>query len=175
MFFNITAAFQKVTDITPEILRKLGIKGLILDIDSTLAKHNNPKPAKGVTEWLDCMKRNNIRLIILSNNFYSRVKMFAERLGIDYISGAKKPFKRSYQLALMKMKLPKHALAAVGDQIFTDVLGANLFRIKMLYTVPISEPSGFVYRLRKTLETIFLHNKTVYRQIMAITYKSDKE
>lgn len=175
MFFNITAAFKRVTDITPEILRKLGIKGLILDIDRTLAKHNNPKPAKGVTEWLDCMKRNNIRLVILSNNFYSRVKMFADRLGIDYISGAKKPFRRSYQLAVMKMRLPKHALAAVGDQIFTDVLGANLFRIKMLYTVPIDEPSSLVYRLRKTLETLFLHNKTVYRQIMAITCKSDKE
>lgn len=175
MFFNITAAFQRVTDITPEILRKLGIKGLILDIDRTLAKHNNPKPAKGVTEWLDCMKRNNIKLVILSNNFYSRVKMFADRLGVDYITGAKKPFRKSYQLALMKMRLPKHALAAVGDQIFTDVLGANLFRIKMLYTVPIGETSGFVYRTRKILETVFLHTETGYRKVRAIIYKSDKE
>lgn len=178
MLFNITAAFQRVTDITPEMLRKMGIKGLILDIDNTLAGHNNPLPAKGVIEWLDCMRQNDIRLVILSNNFYSRVKMFAELLGLDYISGAKKPFRKSYQLAAMKMRLPKHALAAVGDQIFTDVLGANLFDIKVLYTMPIGTTSGFVYRLRKIIEILFLSEKVhckqcqiEYKPVKAITYK----
>lgn len=170
MIFDITAAFRRVTDITPEMLRKLGIKGLILDIDNTLAKHNNPRPAKGVTEWLECMRRNNIRLVILSNNFYSRVKMFAEHLGVDYIYGAKKPFRKSYQLAAMKMRLPKHALAAVGDQIFTDVLGANLFKIKMLYTMPIDNPSSLVYKLRKSLKEFFL-NERINNHVKAITIK----
>lgn len=178
MLFNITAAFRRVTDITPEMLEKMGIKGLILDIDNTLAEHNNPLPAKGVVEWLNCMKRNNIRLVILSNNFYFRVKMFAELLGIDYISDAKKPFRKSYYLAAMKMNLPKHALAAVGDQIFTDVLGANLFDIKMLYTMPIGNPSSAIFKIRKKIEAPFLPKKIYggrkgieYKRIKAITYK----
>ncbi|MCM1133547.1 MAG: YqeG family HAD IIIA-type phosphatase [Ruminococcus flavefaciens] len=178
MLFNITAAFRRVTDITPEMLKEMGIKGLILDIDNTLAGHNNPLPAKGVVEWLDCMKQNDIRLVILSNNFYFRVKMFAELLGLDYISDAKKPFKRSYQLAAMKMRLPRHAMAAVGDQIFTDVLGANLFDIKVLYTEPIGNPSSVIHRIRRRIEAPFLPEKIYckqqeieYRQVKTITYK----
>ena len=57
MLFKSTAAFRRVTDITPEILKKLNIRGLILDLDNTLTTHDNPRPADGVLEWIDLMKR----------------------------------------------------------------------------------------------------------------------
>lgn len=156
MLFSITAAFRRVTDISPEMLGKLGIKGLILDIDNTLAAHNDPKPADGVVKWLDSMRKHNIRLVIVSNNSFLRVKLFAEKLGIDYVRVGSKPFAKSYQTAAMKMGLPKHALAAVGDQVFTDVLGANLFKIKMLYTLPLGNKSNLILRIRKRIEAPFL-------------------
>lgn len=68
MLFKITAAFRKASDITPQKLKELGIKGLILDLDNTLTTHDNPVPSDGILEWLDCMKKNNIRLMIVSNN-----------------------------------------------------------------------------------------------------------
>lgn len=180
MLFSITAAFGKVTDISPEILGRLGVKGLILDIDNTLAGHNDPMPAEGVIEWIDAMKDNGIRLVIMSNNFYLRVKLFAELLGVDFISESKKPFRKGYRLAAMKMGLPRHALAAVGDQVFTDVLGANLFRIKMLYTLPIGNPRSIWYRIRKRLEAPFVPS-CIYtserrvisgKRVRAITYNA---
>ena len=65
MLLSSTLAFRKVSDISPEILKKLGIKGLILDVDNTLTTHDNPRPADGVLEWLDLMRNNNIKMMII--------------------------------------------------------------------------------------------------------------
>ena len=82
----------------------------------------------------------------------------------------------------MRLGLPKRALAAVGDQIFTDVLGANLFKIKMLYTLPISRKSNRLLRLIRAIEAPFIPKKiycsggqrTVeHRPMNAITYKEN--
>ncbi|MCQ2491348.1 MAG: YqeG family HAD IIIA-type phosphatase, partial [Ruminococcus sp.] len=159
MLFSITAAFNTVTDISPDILARFGIRGLILDIDNTLADHNDPKPAEGVVEWIEQMKENGIRMIIVSNNFYLRVKLFSEVVGIDYVQQSKKPFQKGYKLAAMRLGLPKRSLAAVGDQIFTDVLGASLFKIKMLYTLPIGRKSNRLLKLRRAIETPFIPKK----------------
>lgn len=137
MLFKITAAFRKASDITPQKLKELGIRGLILDLDNTLTTHDNPVPADGILEWLDCMKKNNIRLMIVSNNHPPRVKPFADMLGLDFVSEGRKPLTKGFREASQKMNLPKKQLAAVGDQIYTDVLGANLYGIKMLYVQPI--------------------------------------
>ena len=181
MLFSITAAFNTVTDISPDILAGLGIRGLILDIDNTLADHNDPQPADGVIEWIERMKENGIRMIIVSNNFYLRVKLFSELVGIDYVRESKKPFQKGYKLAAMKLGLPKRALAAVGDQIFTDVLGANIFKIKMLYTMPTGRNNRLM-RIRKAIEAPFIPKKIYYSDglrtvdhhlLNAITYKEN--
>lgn len=180
MLFGITAAFRSVTDISPDMLARMGIRGLILDIDNTLAAHNDPLPAKGVVEWLNSMRQSGVRMIIVSNNFYLRVKLFSELVGVDYVSESKKPFIKGYRLAAMKMGLPKHALAAVGDQVFTDVLAANFFKIKMLYTLPIGNMSSRMFRIRRRLEAPFIpkliysgdgSRAVEYRENRAITYK----
>ena len=182
MLFSITAAFNTVTDISPDMLATLGIRGLILDIDNTLADHNDPQPADGVIEWIERMKENGIRMIIVSNNFYLRVKLFSELVGIDYVRESKKPFQKGYKLAAMKLGLPKRALAAVGDQIFTDVLGANIFKIKMLYTMPIGRSDNRLLKLRKAIEAPFIPKKIYcsgglttmdHHLLDAITYKEN--
>lgn len=182
MLFGITAAFNTVTDISPDMLDRLGIRGLILDIDNTLADHNDPQPAEGVVEWIELMKRSGIRMILVSNNFYLRVKLFAELVGIDYIRESKKPFQKGYRLAAMRLGLPKRSLAAVGDQIFTDVLGANLFKIKMLYTLPIGSTNSRMLRIRKAIEAPFIpkkiycnggKNAVEHHLLNAITFKEN--
>ena len=156
MLFSITAAFKKVTAITPEFLKKNKIKGLILDLDNTLTTHDNPTPAKGVLDWIKCMKNNDIRLMIVSNNHPPRVYPFAKILGLDFVSDGKKPLTKGFSEAASKLKLSKDSLAAVGDQIFTDVLGANLFGIRMLYVEPIEHEKKFFFKLKRKLEIPFL-------------------
>lgn len=164
MLFRSTAAFRHTTDITPEFLRKNNIKGLILDLDNTLTTHDNPKPGEGVLEWLQLMKNSGIKLMIVSNNHAPRVKPFADMLGLTFVSEGKKPLTKGFSEAMKLMGLSKGELAAVGDQIFTDVLGANLFGIKMLYVVPIEHEKTAFFKLKRKLEIPFLPKKFIEKK-----------
>lgn len=159
MLFSFTEAFKRVTDITPGYLKKSEIKGLILDIDNTLTTHDNPKPADGVLDWIAEMKANNVSLMLVSNNHPPRVSPFAEMLGLDFVCEGAKPLSKGFKEAIARMKLNKKELAAVGDQIFTDVLGANLFGIRMLYVAPIEYEKTAFFKLKRTLEIPFLPKK----------------
>ncbi len=159
MRFGITAAFRRITEITPDILKKLGIRGLILDLDNTLTTHDNPVPGDGVLEWLDIMKKNNIMLMIVSNNHSPRVKPFADMLGLDFVSEGKKPLTKGFKEAAEKMGISKKYIAAVGDQMFTDVLGAGLFGVKMLYVDPIEHETTTFFKVKRKCEKPFLPRK----------------
>lgn len=159
MLFRITGAFGRVTDITPDVLAQLGIRGLILDLDNTLTTHDNPVPGEGVLEWLELMKNSGIRLMIVSNNHPPRVEPFAQMLGLEYVSEGRKPLTKGFREAMKRMGLPRKSLAAVGDQIYTDVLGANLFRIKMLYVKPIEHEKTTFFKVKRRLEKPFLPRK----------------
>ncbi len=159
MLFKSTAAFRKTTDITPEILKKLNIEGLILDLDNTLTTHDNPRPAEGVLDWIALMKKSRIKLMIVSNNHAPRVKPFADMLGLEFVSEGKKPLTNGFREAERRMCIPRERLAAVGDQIYTDVLGANLAGIKMLYVVPIEHEKTTFFKVKRKLEKPFLPKK----------------
>lgn len=159
MLFKATEYFTKITDITPDFLKQNHINGLILDVDNTLTTHDNPVPADGVMEWIEVMRKNKIRLIIVSNNHPPRVKPFAEMLGIDFVCEGKKPLSKGFKEALQKAGLSKKNTAVVGDQIFTDVLGANLFGVKMLYTAPIEYEKTTFFKVKRFLEKPFLPKK----------------
>ena len=156
-------AFRKTVDITPAFLKKHGIKGLILDVDNTLTTHDNPVPAEGIIQWLENMKKNGIKLIIVSNNHAERVRTFADPLGLDFVSDSGKPLKRGYIAAMKKMGLSPEETAAVGDQLFTDVWGANLAKVRMLYVEPMElEPKSKRFiRFKRVLEKPFLPKKFV--------------
>ena len=160
---NVDFAFRKTVDISPEFLKKHGIKGLILDVDNTLATHDHPVPAEGIKEWLESMRAADIKLIIVSNNDSARVKPFADPLGLDFVSDGGKPLKRGYAAAMKKMGLSPRETAAVGDQLFTDVWGAHNAGITMLYVEPIEpEPKSKRFiRFKRVLEKPFLPKKFV--------------
>ena len=160
---DVDFAFRKTVDITPAFLKKHGIKGLILDVDNTLTTHDNPVPADGITEWLENMKKNGIKLIIVSNNHAERVRKFADPLGLDFVSDSGKPLKRGYTAAMKKMGLSPEETAAVSDQLFTDVWGANLAKVRMLYVEPMElEPKSKRFiRFKRVLEKPFLPKKFV--------------
>lgn len=156
MLFRPTAALKSVLELTPEILEKMGVEALILDLDNTLTTHNNPHPAKGVPEWLDEMRRAGIKLLIVSNNHAPRVEPFAEALKLDFVPEGAKPLPKGYNIAVKKFGLPKEKVCAVGDQIFTDILGANLAGIKSVFVYPIEFERGFFFKIKRFFEKPFL-------------------
>jgi hypothetical protein len=154
--FKPTYVFNDVTEITPEFLRKKGIKGLLLDLDNTLTTHNNPVPPQSSLDWLDTMRAAGIRLMIVSNNKAERVTPFANALKLDFESRGAKPLTFGYTRAIKRMGLGKREVAAVGDQIFTDVLGSNLKGIRSIFVFPIQPETSLPFRFKRTVEKLFL-------------------
>ena len=150
-----TTAVPKAYDITADGLRKMGVEGLILDIDNTLTTHDHPVPDSRILQWLDQMRAADIRLILLSNNHPPRVAPFAQKLGLAFEADAKKPLPGGYQRAASAMGLSPRQTAVVGDQIFTDVLGANLAGMPYILVEPFQMEPFFRFRLKRFLEKGF--------------------
>lgn len=157
--FKPTYVFDKVGEITPEFLHKKQIKGLLLDLDNTLTTHNNPVPPQSSLDWLDEMRAAGIKLMIVSNNHAPRVTPFAEQLGLEFVSEGKKPLTFGYTRAIKRLGLEKRNVAAVGDQIFTDVLGSNLKGIRSIFVFPIEPETSLPFRFKRAIEKAFLPKK----------------
>lgn len=157
--------FGSVTDIPYEFFKKEGIDGLILDLDNTLTTHNNPVPDKGRYEWYKKVRAGGLKMIIVSNNHPERVKPFAEELELDYVPDGGKPLPRGYNEACRRLGLPKERIAAVGDQIFTDVLGCKAAKIRSLFVFPIERETGFWFRVKRALERPLLPKRPKKEEI----------
>lgn len=159
MLFKSTVAVKTVDCISLELLEHYNIKGLILDLDNTLTTHDNPVPAEKVGEWLSIMRENNISMMIVSNNHFERVKPFADSLGLEFVCEGKKPLSKGFNEAQKRMNIPFENIAAVGDQIFTDILGANLRHIKSIFVFPIQYETTKFFKFKRFMEKPFLPKK----------------
>lgn len=144
---------KRVTDITPKILEKYNINSLILDVDNTLSTHHGEILTEGLPEWLEFMKENGIKLTVLSNSKEKRVKPFAEKIGLPYISLGLKPLPFGYIRAIKMAGSRRKNTAIVGDQIFTDVLGGRLTGIKTILLTPIKLETTSGFKFKRKIET----------------------
>jgi HAD superfamily phosphatase (TIGR01668 family) len=149
--------FKKLSDITAAVLVEEGVKGLILDIDYTLAPKSMLLPEEAVKEFIENLKSAGVGLYIISNNHRNRVSRFAQALGLPYICNGLKPFPRSFLKAARRMGLEKSQVAAVGDQIYTDVFGAHAAGIRAFLILPGGMSRSFFYRLRGFFEKPFIN------------------
>ena len=144
-----------VTHITPALLKKLGVAGLLLDIDGTLMETREAMPARPVLDWLEEMKSAGVALYILSNNRHrDRVQAFAQAVDLPWQNLAGKPGKRGFCLAAERLGLPPGKLALVGDQIFTDMWGARRWGCKGIL-VESTDIHLWYFWLRRLLELPF--------------------
>lgn len=152
MIFLPDIRLNRVTDISVELLKKYNIESLILDVDNTLSTHHGEILTDGLPEWLQYMKENNIGLTVLSNSKEARVKPFAKKINLDFISLGLKPLPFGYLRAVKKLGTNKKNTAIVGDQIFTDILGGNIVGVKTVLLTPIKPEDGWSFKLRRRLE-----------------------
>lgn len=147
-----TAVFRSIERITPEFLNERGIRALILDVDNTLTAHGSQELPKTVEKWLDTMREAGVQMVIASNNFEKRVAPFAKRIGVSHCSFCCKPAPMGLARAHSRLNAGKHETALVGDQIFTDAMGANLYGIAIFLVEPLSKDINFGIRLKRALE-----------------------
>ena len=150
---------SRITQLTPSFLRSRGVRGLILDVDNTLTTHDDPTPWPDIAAWLEKMRREGMAMLIVSNNSNERVKPFAAVLGLDYVADGKKPSTDGMARAAGQMGLSPREIAVVGDQIFTDVLGANLFGVPCIFVFPMEMEKTRFFRFKRRMEIPFLPKK----------------
>ena len=147
-----TVAVETLLDVTPELLASMGVDTVLLDVDNTLAYHGSQEPFPGTVEWTHELRSRGFRVMILSNNFAKRVAPFAEKYDLPFLSFSIKPLPIAYFRAIHKLGARREKAVVIGDQVFTDVVGANLSRMKSILLTPRGEEKGFSIRVRRTLE-----------------------
>lgn len=152
MIFYPNDYFKNVTEITYEYLKEKQIKALILDVDNTLIDYNrNLSPE--IIKWVTELKKNNIKMFILSNsNKKDKVEEVAKKLNLEYIHFGMKPLKKGFKKAKEKLNLDSKNIAVVGDQVFTDVIGANRTKMYSILVEPINEKDILVTLIKRPIE-----------------------
>lgn len=146
---------EAVTDLEPTWLLNQGIRLLMLDFDNTLVPYTTDEPTEEVVSWLERMQASSVIICVVSNSHKERVRKFCERYEIPCITHAKKPFSRGIQQCLAQFGLPASSTALVGDQIYTDTLGANLNGVRPILVKAIRNHNIWL-KLRHGLEMPFI-------------------
>ena len=147
---------KKTTDITPQLLREKSIRLLMLDFDNTIVPYTTTVPTEEMETWLRAMNTlEDIQLCIVSNSHNDRVPKFCRERNIQVITHAKKPFPKGINECLAKYNIPAEEAALIGDQIYTDTLGANNAGV-MSILVEAIDNHNFWLKARHVLELPFI-------------------
>lgn len=138
-----------------ETLYEQGYRGVIFDIDNTLVPHGAPADECAIL-FFERLKRIGFQSVLLSNNKEPRVKMFHDDVQVPYIYKAGKPSVKGYLRAVEMMGLTKEQVLFVGDQLFTDVWGANRSGLTTYLVKPIHPKEEIQIVLKRKLEKIVL-------------------
>lgn len=157
--FSSTKILKRITEITPQMLNDLKIEALLVDVDNTLSTHHGTVLIDGLLEWIDLMHKNNIKLVVVSNSKYKRIEPFAKKIGLPFVSLACKPLPFGYGKGVKITGHNKKNCAIVGDQIFTDILGANLYGIRSILVRPVKLEDGLSFKIRRYFEKKILKDK----------------
>ena len=141
-------------------LYEKGYRGIIFDVDNTLVEHGAPVTSRA-KKLFEQLKSIGYDTCIISNNKEHRVKPLADEVNSKYVSKADKPSPKNYIKAMKYMHTDKDNTFFVGDQLFTDVWGANRAGIMSILVKPIDKHEEIQIILKRRLEWIvlFLYKK----------------
>lgn len=144
---------NSVFDIDFRKLYASGKRGVLFDIDNTLVEHGADSNKK-VDAFFGGLHKMGFKTCLISNNDEERVTRFNKNINTEYIYKAGKPSGRGYLLAMQKMGVTKDETLFVGDQLFTDIYGANKAGLDNICVRPISPKEEIQIMLKRKLEKI---------------------
>jgi hypothetical protein len=141
-----------ITAITPQLMQRHNLRGLILDVDNTIVGDDEADASPEIRLWAETM-RSHYPICLASNNFSDRrIQKVAESLHLPYRSRAGKPSRRVVRQVLETMQLPAAQVAMVGDRLFTDTIVGNRLG---LFTILVQPPCNEQIILKPSLNTLF--------------------
>ena len=139
-------------------LKSNGIKCILFDLDNTIVPIDEKEPNKEIKELFAHLDDMNLKVIILSNSKKKRVTPFKEQLNVDSACLSFKPLKHKYKKILKMFGYEISEVAAVGDQILTDVFGANRVGLTSIFVDKLKDEDKFFTRINRKFERIILNN-----------------
>ncbi|MDR1494258.1 MAG: YqeG family HAD IIIA-type phosphatase [Planctomycetaceae bacterium] len=156
-FFYPHYRFGSIVEISFEWLKEQGLSTLLLDVDSTLKYYSSPQILPEVADWIDQQSACGIRFCLLSNGRQHRIRKTADMLKLPYLAPAYKPLPFGCKKAMRQEHFEPLQTALIGDQVFADVLAANLAGIRSILVAPLRpEEEPFFARMKRPLERLVL-------------------
>ena len=150
------AVFDGLQHVDFDLLKKNNIKGILLDIDNTLFDMSF-KLSEDVINWVKSAKEQGFSVLVLSNTYHKeKFEIIKSFLDIEIISFAKKPSKSGFLRAAKQLNLQNNEITMIGDQIFTDVMGANRVGMFSIYVRPINKKEYWYTAWKRPIESMIL-------------------
>ena len=146
--------YQSIYRIDYDKLKSVGVKLLIFDLDNTIATYNESIPRSEVKDLIDKLKDMGFTVILMSNSSKKRVLPFRNTLEIDSCASAKKPFSSGYKKIMKVYKLESNKIACIGDQLLTDIWGANKMGMTSILVNPLSKKDRKVTYINRVIEKL---------------------
>ena len=155
--------YKSTYDIDFKKYYDMGYRGILFDIDNTLVPHGADATDKSDALFMK-LKDMGYKICLISNNNSERVERFNKNIKVDYICKAGKPSRKNYIKAMEKMDTDISNTLFVGDQIFTDVWGANRTGIYSMLVSPIDSKEEIQIILKRIPEKWILNSYKRYRK-----------
>jgi uncharacterized protein len=144
---------SSVLDLTPELLARHQIEGLVLDVDDTIVPIGSSIAQPELALWIEQIRQIVPLWLVTNNPCQVRIGAIADSLSLPYFLGAGKPSRRKLRQAVEAMKLDPARVAMVGDRVFTDVLAGNRLGMFTILIEPIvSDDSSMSFHLLRRVE-----------------------
>jgi HAD superfamily phosphatase (TIGR01668 family) len=155
-YFRPGTYTRGINAIDPVALRARGIRGAIVDLDNTLVGFRGREPLEEDALWVARAREAGVKVAVLTNNGTPWASEVALALDVPCIPRARKPLPFGFRRALHVLELPAAEVVVIGDQLFTDVLGAKLAGLEAILVDPLVRGDPWNTRPLRWLERIVM-------------------
>lgn len=151
-----TYIFERIEDIPFELFEENNITGIIFDADNTIVDYTHVL-SDSKKEWIKTLKEKGYNICILSNSgSEKKIRELMRKLDVNGLLWAMKPMLKGFKMAVSILDSKKENVIMIGDQLFTDIYGANRFGIKSIFVYPIHKREDPITTIKRPLENYIL-------------------
>ena len=149
--------YKTIYHIDYDKLFRQGIKCILFDLDNTLVPADVNKASRKLKKLIYDLKVKGFRVVIMSNSSKNRVNIFKNELLVDSVFLANKPKPEKFLKIMQAYNLKENEVVMIGDELVTDIMGANKLDILTIYINPISNINHYTSFVNKKFEQVMIN------------------
>lgn len=154
-----TFYLPSVLDIAPSRIRERGFESVLLDLDNTLLPRGEDDIPAAIREWCESLSEHNLGACLVSNNWQGRIQQVAGDLGFELVSKAIKPLPPAFLIGMKRLGATRKSTLMIGDQLFTDVLGARVLGLSTAMVLPLATQDLPHTLLLRKVERLYIRGR----------------